>query len=353
MDNNNKVKNWGILDWRKWHYHVKYVFAAPAWIWYTIKSGNVWFFTAADPSLTFGGMEGEGKREMYEQLPEGTYPKTIYIDPGEPFNTVIERVEQTFSYPFIVKPDIGMMGFMFRKISNAAQLKAYHQTMSTEYIVQSMIQYGLEVAVMYHRMPGEQKGKITGLISKEPAFVMGDGKSTLQELILAHSEERLDKQKTMVKFQSELNDVLPIDFKMRLSDASNRSQGGIMHDQSQHIDEELEAMFDRLSLHAGKFYYGRYDILCNSIEDLKKGTNYSVLEFNGTGAGPQHFHTVASFKKVIDIIIEHWRLIYIIAKKNRQLGVPKWGFLKGLRHLNWANKNLKHLQRLDKEFPAT
>ena len=353
MAMDNTKNKWGLLDWRKWHYHTKYFIAAPAWIWFTIKSGNIWFFTAADPTLTFGGMEGEGKREMYEQLPEGTYPKTIYINADEPIEAVKERVEKDFPYPFVVKPEIGMMGFMFRKISNPSQLEAYHKAMSNEYIVQSLVEYGTEVSVMYHRFPGEERGRITGFIIKEPGFVLGDGRSSLKDLILTHADEKIEKQKTLVKFQSELNDILPIGFKKRLSDASNRSQGGLMHDQSHLIDEELELMFDKLSLHAGKFYYGRYDILCNSVEDLKKGMNYSILEFNGTGAGPQHFHTVDSFIKVVGIVVEHWKLIYLIAKKNRQLGVPTWSFLKGLKHLRWANRNLKHLEALDKAFPAT
>lgn len=353
MSQQKKGSSWGILNWRNWHYHVKYVIAGPAWLWYIIKSSSVWFFTAADPTLTFGGMEGEGKEEMYNQLPAGSYPTTIYIDPKEDFSLVKEKIETSFPFPFIVKPDIGMMGFMFRKISNITQLKAYHKAMSTKYIIQDLIEYSLEVSVMYHRIPGEEKGKITGFISKEPAFVLGDGQSSLKDLILSHTDAKVEKEKTLVKFQDKLNDVLPAEFKLRLSDASNRGQGGIIHDLSHLIDEELELMFDKISLYAGQFYYGRYDILCNNVEDLKKGINYSILEFNGTGAGPQHFHTADNFMQVVGIVVKHWRLIYVIAKKNRQLGVPKWGFWKGLKHLRWAQKNLKFLQKLDKAFPAT
>jgi glutathione synthase/RimK-type ligase-like ATP-grasp enzyme len=66
-----------------------------------------------------GGFEGEGKKEMYEQLPPGTYPRTIYIDPALSFDALEKKLtDNNFDYPFIVKPDVGMMGFMVRKISN-------------------------------------------------------------------------------------------------------------------------------------------------------------------------------------------------------------------------------------------
>src|SRR5215212_7168495 len=116
-----------ITHWEKWHYHVKYIPLYPAWLWYCLKARSMWFFTASNPSITFGGFEGESKREMYEQLPIPMYPKSIYISPSLSFAEV-EKIfhENCFEYPVAVKPDIGMMGFMFRKIDNNAELNLYH-----------------------------------------------------------------------------------------------------------------------------------------------------------------------------------------------------------------------------------
>ena len=55
------------------------------------------------------------------------------------------------------------------------------------------------------------------------------------------------------------------------------------------VDDELLKLFDELSLYTDKFYYGRYDIKCDSIDELKKG-NFSILEFNGAGAEPNHIY---------------------------------------------------------------
>ena len=53
-----------ITHWENWNYQLKYIPIGPVWIWYCIRSRNPWFFTASNPTLTFGGFEGEGKKEF-------------------------------------------------------------------------------------------------------------------------------------------------------------------------------------------------------------------------------------------------------------------------------------------------
>ena len=84
----------------------------------------MWFFSSSNPTITFGGFEGESKKEMYDQLPKDSFPKTIYIPHDLPFDQVKKQmIENGFIYPFIVKPDVGMKGILFRKIENEDQLK--------------------------------------------------------------------------------------------------------------------------------------------------------------------------------------------------------------------------------------
>ena len=72
-----------------------------------------------------------------------------------------------FSFPFIVKPDVGMKGILFRKIDNDDQLVKYHEKIPVEYIVQELIELPVEVSVFYYRFPWEKKGVVTGFIDKE------------------------------------------------------------------------------------------------------------------------------------------------------------------------------------------
>ena len=63
------------------------------WFWYCLKARSLWFFTPSNPTLTFGGFEGESKKEMYEQLPPSSYPKTVYIKPNIPFSEVLQIIK--------------------------------------------------------------------------------------------------------------------------------------------------------------------------------------------------------------------------------------------------------------------
>jgi len=54
------------------------------------------------------------------------------------------------------------------------------------------------------------------------------------------------------------------------------------------IDEDLLKVFDDLSHYTDKFYYGRYDIKTTSIEDLKQGKNFLVLEFMVVARAQSH-----------------------------------------------------------------
>ena len=343
-----------LTHWQTWHHHAKYIPIAPVWVWYIIRSGTPWFFTPSNPTLTFGGFEGEGKKEMYEQLPPDSYPHTIYIQPDTHIDILEKQITDAgFTYPFIVKPNVGMMGFMFRKISNAEQLKKYHETISIEYLVQEMVDYGLEVSAFYYRMPNEEKGTISGFLKKESAYIIGDGTSSVETLMRQHEGIRFKMEEMLVKHDAYRNNVLPEGEKYFLSYASNRSQGGKLIGLDHEIDDQLQQLLDGFSRHTGKFYYGRYDIKCSSVEDLKKGKNYSILEFNGAGAGTQHVYANDySLWQAMGIILTHWKMLFRISRYNHKQGVRYWGLLKGWQHLKAAKKNLMMLKRMDANFPS-
>ncbi|HZI01389.1 MAG TPA: hypothetical protein VEX63_09580, partial [Flavisolibacter sp.] len=104
-------RNWfkRIMDWSHWPHYLFYFPIAIPWISYYIKSGSPWFFTSANPTMKFGGFEGEGKRVIYEQLPESYCPKSIFIEPQDCFDRVDAMLSEAgFTFPFIVKPDVGM-----------------------------------------------------------------------------------------------------------------------------------------------------------------------------------------------------------------------------------------------------
>ncbi len=92
------------------------------------------------------------------------------------------------------------------------------------------------------------------------------------------------------RHEHRLDRVLPNGQHFYLSYAGNHNRGARFINLEKEIDDRLLKVFDDLSHYTDKFYYGRYDIKCMSIEDLKNGKNFSILEFNGCGAEPNHIY---------------------------------------------------------------
>jgi hypothetical protein len=340
--------------WETWHYLAKYIPIMPVWLWHCLRARSFWFFTPSNPGLTFGGFEGEGKKEMYEQLPPGSFPKSIFIAPSLSFDEVEEIANNNFKYPFTVKPDVGMMGFMFRRIHSPYELAFYHRKMPVAYFIQELITYPIEVSVFYYRYPNAVSGTITGFVKKEFLEVVGDGNSTLLELMLHYPRIKFRLEEMKSKHAHKLHMVLPKGQIYILSQALNLSRGARLISLEHEKDNQLLALFDGISHYTKTFFYGRYDIKCQSIDDLKKGINFSILEYNGCGAEPHHIYGNGnSLIQAYAIVLNHWNVLARISRYNHRHGIHYWGFKRGKKFLKEAKQHFKMLKQLDKEFPIT
>lgn len=341
-----------LTHWETWDYRIKLVPLLPVWFWHCLRSRSLWFFTPSNPTLTFGGFEGEGKREMYEQLPPNLYPRSLYLSPDDGFGEVMQRVAATFGqYPVAVKPNVGMMGLLFRVIHSPDELRLYHERVGIDYIVQELITYPIEVSVFYYRMPGAERGTITGFVRKDELAVVGNGQSTLRELIQHYAPVRFRQTEMRAKHANRLDYVVPADEVYRLSHALNQTRGGQLVSLEHEKDDQLLAVFDRLSHYAGQFYFGRYDIKTASVADLKAGRHFSILEFNGAGAAPHHVYGNGnSLWQAYKIVLHHWAMLANISRENHRRGVPYWDFKRGWHQLKEAQIHLQHLKRMDTEL---
>ena len=338
-----------LTNWELWPSAVLYAPLAPIWAWYSLRAGSFWFFTPSNPTIPFGGYEGETKTDVYKQMPEGVYPRTILVKPPEDFEAVKKRVSDAgFQYPFIVKPDVGRKGLLFRKIDSEAQLLEYHLYCPMDYVVQDLIDAPMELGVFYVRHPAKQTGQITGIILREALEVWGDGTTTLRELIVKHPQAGKRAEEMCRKHEEKL-DWVPADRERYvLSFAINRSRGARLRNLSHEADAELAAFFDTISLHSGAFFWGRYDVKCTSIADLKQGKNFAILEYNGAGASPSHiYHCGMRLWQAYAEILRHWKLLYEVSSYNNAHGHPYWPFWKGLRYLLAVNRHLDLLDKYD------
>jgi hypothetical protein len=338
-----------ISNWEAWPFKLLYTPIALFWLGYIIKSRAIWFFTPSNPKLTFGGMEGEPKKEMYDLLSKDAYPTTINILPGEAFHLVDIKIKQAgLSYPFIVKPEVGGQGILFRVIENETHLKHYHTLMPWEYMAQALVTYPMEVSVFYIRHPQSSKGTVTGFLHKIPLQVTGDGVHSLAELVSMHPKGEKRVEEMHIKHEANWNRVLNQGEKYMLSYAANHNRGARFVDLKAHIDEKLVAVFDDISLSINDFFYGRYDIMTTSVEDLKAGKNFTILEYNGCGAEPNHFYdTGYTLLGAYKEILKHWRALYEISAYNAKQGIQPWPTQKGRKFLKYTRDLMAEMKVVD------
>lgn len=341
-----------IKNWEQWPFKILYAPIAPAWVWYMIRSRAVWFFTPSNPKLTFGGLDGEPKKEMHDLLPPELCPAFFNVKPSDGFSAIKEKMKNTgITYPLIVKPEVGGQGILFRKIENEEHLKEYHSKIPVEYFIQEFIEYPMEVSLFYYRYPNEKKGAITGFLQKVPMRVTGDGVHNLGELLLKNVKTKKRQAELKQKHEINFNKVIPAGEVYILSHAGNHNRGADFFDLSAEINDDLVTMLDNISLCINDFFYGRYDIMCNSIEELKQGKNFVILEYNGCGAEPNHFYDtgytlIGAYKE----ILKHWKILFEISRYNHQQGVSYWPLIKGLRFRRQTKKYYKLINKVDKEI---
>jgi D-alanine-D-alanine ligase-like ATP-grasp enzyme len=294
-------------------------------------------------------MEGEPKKEMYDLLPKNLYPTTFNVIPGQDFTDIRNLlIQHKIEYPLIVKPEVAGQGILLRKIDNEEQLEKYHQKVPVEYIIQQMISYPMEVSAFYYRFPDQPKGVITGFLYKIPLHVTGDGQHTLRELIMQHPKAIKREGELASKHGNNFSKVLAPGEKYMLSYAANHNRGAHFINLNHEVDEKLVQIFDSISLSINDFFYGRYDILCNSLEDLKNGKNFSILEYNGCGAEPNHFYdTGFTLRNAYREILRNWNVLFKISKYNHRRGIKYWPLLKGIQFLRATKKHYRIIREAD------
>jgi len=136
-----------------------------------------------------------------------------------------------------------------------------------------------------------------------------------------------------------------------LSYAANHNRGAQFINLQSQIDDRLVSIFDKISIKLNDFFYGRYDIMCTSIEDLKQGKNFSILEYNGCGAEPNHFYdTGFTLSGAYKEILKHWKALYKISKYNAGMGVKPWPFKKGREFLANSRKIKAAMKEVDAQI---
>lgn len=321
----------------KYEYWNQWVFYVPILIYFAflaLRARRLMFFTATNPGLDGGGFIGESKWVIYQALPQARIPQTLYFaHPADPAE-VVQRVAQSgLSYPVLAKPDVGERGRGVERLDSPEALGRYAALWQEAFLVQQFIDWPFEAGVFYYRLPGEAAGRVSSIVVKEFLSVMGDGRSTLAELIAATERARFQAERLAERFGARWHEVIPAGERVLLEQIGNHSRGTKFIDGRALITPGLTAHFDALAKQVEGFWYGRFDLRAPSAEALERG-EFIVVELNGVISEPGHvYDPETTLGEAYRSCFEHWGVVSRIARHHLRQGVPTLSVAEGVRRI--------------------
>jgi len=245
-----------------------------------------------------------------------------------------ELVAKGIYFPLIAKPEFGERGWMVEKIEDKEELRKYIDQIRVNMIIQEYIDMPIELGIFYYRYPGESRGHISSVTGKELLHVLGDGASTIRRLIYRNPRAKLQLKEIEKRHQGHMNFVPARGERVELISIGNHSRGATFLNRNDLIDTELETAIDAFAGKIPGFFYGRFDIRCLSLEDLKKGRSFKILELNGGKSEPAHiYHPGSSLIDAYRVLFFHWRTLFKIAMLNHRDGYDFPPFREGWKTL--------------------
>jgi len=320
------------LSWEFWSPFVVYAPVLFYSIFLWIKHRSITLVTLANPGFKDGGFIKESKSEILDAIQDEKSVARYTLIASEQSND--ERVSSVelfmenyqIEFPIVLKPDIGQRGVGVVIPKNATQLKNEIGKFKTDFIVQEYIG-GEEYGVFYFRYPGEEKGQIFSITRKKYMNLTGDGKHTLEELILRDPRAVCLAEKHFEQHIDELFLVPHAGKQINLVEVGTHARGSIFYDAINLNTEHLTARIDEISKSTTGFYFGRFDIKVPSEQHLKEGNELKVLELNGVTSEATHIYDPKfGFLYAVRVLIKQWSIAYEIAaqvkKKQSDLHVP-------------------------------
>jgi len=222
--------------------------------------------------------------------------------------------------PAVLKPDKGERGRDVRILRSSNALRDALNEIKGEHIIQEMAE-GDEFSVFYYRRPGGSSGSIFSITEKTFPVVVGDGRSTIEDLVLADDRAVCMAATYLDNLDDDPDRVPGNGETVRLLEIGTHARGAIFGDGERLKTPELEGVIDRICRGYEGFYFGRFDLRTASAEDLRNGTGFKIVELNGvTSESTNIYDRKFSLLDAYRILFRQWRISFEIGAANRTAG---------------------------------
>lgn len=321
-----------IWRWEFWPAWLFYIPLAP-WIAYlSWRHGGLTTPTAANPAIPHGGVVGESKCEILTHLPSEFVTPAALLPPCSDLALRVEQFaaltnERGWSFPLILKPDVGQRGAGLKLARDLEQARGYLARHPASVIVQVYHPGPYEAGVFYYRMPplnGETPvGRILSITDKVFPEIVGDGRLTIEAAIWRHPRLRMQAPTFLARLGEQAKRIPAAGERVALAIAGNHCQGTLFRDGAHLITPALEHSIDRIARQYEGFYFGRFDVRYRDVDRFRAGEDFQVIELNGvTSESTNIYDPRWPLWRAYRQLFEQWSILFEIGARNRKLGHP-------------------------------
>ena len=296
-----------------------------------LRHRGLTLFTAANPAIPAGGFIGESKSQILAGVAAGAPERVARFArlPAEldaaARGELVRRfmAEEGLGFPIVLKPDVGQRGAGVRVVRGEADLAVHLAGASAaakDLVAQEYVP-GVELGVFYVRHPDAERGSIFSITGKTLTAVAGDGRRTLEELIFADDRAVAMAPLFLRRHARRLAEVPAAGERVELVEIGNHCQGAVFTDGGALATPQLADAVDRLSRGYPGFFFGRYDLRVPTLDDLRAGRSFKVIELNGvTSEATSIYDPAASLCASYRTLFHQWRLAFEIGAANVRRG---------------------------------
>jgi hypothetical protein len=232
-----------------------------------------------------------------------------------------------WSFPLVLKPDVGQRGVGVRLAHSLEEARDYLTAESGRVVVQPYHPGPHEAGVFYYRLPGWTQGRILSITDKHFPAIVGDGESTLEELVWDDRRLRMQASRFLARHASRRDHVLAKGERLQLAIAGNHAQGTLFKDGRHLITAALEERIDHIAWAYGGFFIGRFDIRYRDVARFKAGEDLAIVELNGATAESTNIYDPdGSLWSAYRQLFHQWSLVFAIGDANQRAGAPASSF---------------------------
>lgn len=314
-----------LTRWEYWPAWMIYSLLTPHFVRLALRHRSFTVFTAANPGFPLGGMIGESKFDILRSLPSDIIIPTARLETGPTrladFDALLSF--RGWSYPLVLKPDVGERGAAVRLVRNREDAEAYLTTNPVRTLVQPYHPGPFEVGIFYVRNPQEAAGTILSVTVKHQPRVTGDGTTTLRGLILRDARHRVQAATLFEQLGTRAHHVPCAGETVLLAIPANHCRGTLFRDGAHLITPELAAAIDAVARATPGFFFGRFDVRYSDPAEFAQGRGLAVVELNGVLSESTNMYDPRfSLFRGLRILADQWTRACAIGAENIRRGAP-------------------------------